>query len=174
MSSPTSHFQNFHSSILGSNWTMSSKIIALSTHSTLIAKMYARNACGDRFASASALYHITPILKALHWFKINEKIKSEVLSHTFKSLKTGQLSYLRSLLTFPSNWATRFSSLITLSRPSLTSHHNILSRCFYHSAPVLWNSLPTNLRHAAYHVTPSPILNTPVSDLIHFTSVPAC
>jgi len=33
------------------------------------------------------------------------------------------------------------------------------------SAPVLWNSLPSDLRHIAHHVTPSPTLNSPVSDI---------
>jgi len=38
-------------------------------------------------------YHITPILKSLHWLKINERIEYKVLSHTYKSLITGQSSY---------------------------------------------------------------------------------
>jgi len=37
---------------------------------------------------------------------------------TYKSLKTGQPYYLRSLLSFPSHCCTRSSSRITLSRPS--------------------------------------------------------
>jgi len=45
--------------------------------------------------------HITPIPKSLHWLKINERIKYKVLSLIYKSLKTGQPSYLRSLLSFP-------------------------------------------------------------------------
>jgi len=32
-------------------------------------------------------HHITPILKSLHWLKINERIKHKVLSHTYKSRK---------------------------------------------------------------------------------------
>jgi len=34
----------------------------------------------------------------------------------------------------------------------------IAIRSYYHSAPVLWNNLPSDLRHVAHHVTPSPIL----------------
>jgi len=70
-------------------------------------------------------HHITPILKSLQWLKINERIKCKVLSLTYESLKTGQPSYLRSLLSFPSHRCTRSSSLITLSRPSLTSRLKI-------------------------------------------------
>jgi len=109
--------------------------------------------------------HITPILKSLHWLKINERIKYKVLSLTYKSLETGQLSYLLSLLSFPSHRCTRYSSLITLSRPFLTSRLKIAIRSFYHSAPVLWNNLPSHLRQVVHHVTPSPISNSPVSDL---------
>jgi len=44
------------------------------------------------------IIHITPILKSLHWREINVKIKYKVLSLTYKSLKTGQPSYHRSLI----------------------------------------------------------------------------
>jgi len=40
---------------------------------------------------------------------------------TYKSLKTGQPSYLRSRLSFPSHRCTQSSSHITHRRPSLTS-----------------------------------------------------
>jgi len=107
-------------------------------------------------------HHITPILKSLHWLKINERIKYKVHCLTYKSLKTSQPSYLRSLLSFPSHRCTRSSSLITLSRPSLTSRLKISNRSFYRSTPVLWNNLPSHLCH---HVIPSPISNSPVSNL---------
>jgi len=69
-------------------------------------------------------HHITPILKSLHWLKISERIKYKVLCLTHKSLKTGQPSFLRSLLSFPSHRCTRSSSLITLSRFSYLSSLN--------------------------------------------------
>jgi len=55
---------------------------------------------------------------------------------------------------------TRSSSLITLSRP-LTSRLKIANRSFYHSAPVLWNNLPSHLRQVVLHITRSPISNSP-------------
>jgi len=96
--------------------------------------------------------------------KINESIKYKLLSLTYKSLKTGQPSYLRSLLSFPSHRCNRSSSLITLSRPSLTSRLKIANRSFSHSAPVLWNNFPSHLHQVVHHVTPS-ISNSLVSDL---------
>jgi len=51
----------------------------------------------------------------------------------------------------------RKSSYQDHSRPSLTSRFKIAKRSFYHSAPVLWKSLPSDLRLVARHVTPSTI-----------------
>jgi len=81
--------------------------------------------------------HTTPILESLHWLKINERIKYKARSLTYKSLKTGQPSYICSLLSLSSLHSTRSSSLITRSRPSFTSLLKIANRSFYHSAPVL-------------------------------------
>jgi len=71
-------------------------------------------------------HHITPILKSLHWLKVNERIKYKVLSLTYKSLKTGQPSYLHSLLSSPSHRCTR-SSFIANSGGK-TSFFNIKLR----------------------------------------------
>jgi len=96
------------------------------------------NSAARSVTKTPKFHRITPILKSLHWLKINERIKYKVLFLTYKSLKTGQPSYLRSLLSFPSHRCTRSSSLITqVSRPSLTSRLKIANRSFYHSAPVL-------------------------------------
>jgi len=42
--------------------------------------------------------HVTPILKSLHWFKINERIEYKLLSLTYKALTTAQPTYLHSLI----------------------------------------------------------------------------
>jgi len=104
-------------------------------------------------------HHITPILKSLRWLTINERIK-------IRSLKTGQPSHLlRSLLSFASHRSTRYSSLITFNLPFLTPLLTITDISFYHSAPVLWNSLTSDQRHVTHRALLSPILNSLVSDL---------
>jgi len=40
--------------------------------------------------------HITPILRSLHWFKINGRIEYKLLSLTYKVLTTSQPDYLQS------------------------------------------------------------------------------
>jgi hypothetical protein len=102
---------------------------------------------------APKFHHITPILKSLHWLSINQRIQYKVLCLTHKSLKTDHPSYLRSLLSSTPRRSIRSSSLNTLNRPSVTSGLKISNRSFYHFAPVLWNSLPSHLRHTAHHST---------------------
>ena len=100
-------------------------------------------------------HHITPILKSLHWLTLNQTIQYKVLCLNHKPLKTGHPSYLSSLLSLTPHRSTRSSSLITLNRPSVTSGLKMSNRSFFHSAPVLWNSLPSHLRHSAHYSTSS-------------------
>ena len=65
---------------------------------------------------------------------------------TWRTLQTGHPSTLLSLLALTTNRSTRFSSLVTLYRPSNCSRLKITSRSFYYSAPALWNTLPPDLR----------------------------
>jgi hypothetical protein len=89
---------------------------------------------------------MTPVLKSLHWLKINQRIHYKVISLTYKILLSDQPSYLRSLLSLQSSRSTRSSSVVTLTRPSNPSRLKITNRSFYHSAPALWKNLPTELR----------------------------
>jgi hypothetical protein len=93
--------------------------------------------------------HISPVLKSLHWLKINQRIQYKVLSLTYNILQTQQPSYLHTLLSLQHNNNTRSSSVITLSRPAVSSHLKITNRSFSHHAPVLWNSLPVHMRQPA-------------------------
>ena len=61
--------------------------------------------------------HITPILKSLHWLKVNERIEYKLLSLTYKVLTTAQPSYLHNLIFFQPPPSTRSSSVVILSRP---------------------------------------------------------
>jgi len=69
------------------------------------------NSAARAVTKTPKFHDVTLILKSLHWLKINERIKYKVLSLTYKSLKTSQPSYFRSLLSFPSHRGTRYSSL---------------------------------------------------------------
>jgi len=58
--------------------------------------------------------HITPILRSLHWLKINERIDYKLLSLTYKVLTTSQPDYLHNLISVQTTGRTRSSSLVTL------------------------------------------------------------
>src|SRR5258706_13224850 len=75
-------------------------------------------------------HHITPILKSLHWLKINERIHYKILSITYKTLQSQQPSYLHSRLSLQTNNSTRSSSIITFSRPANSSRLKVTNRSF--------------------------------------------
>jgi len=64
--------------------------------------------------NAPKFSHTTPILKSLHWLKINECIEYKLLSLTYKVLLLLNL-YLRNLISFQSPCRTRSSSVVTIS-----------------------------------------------------------
>jgi len=110
---------------------------------------YIQNSLARAVCRTSKFAHISPTLKALHWLKITERIEYKVASLTYNALQFHQPSYISDLLTVQSNsHNTRSSSLVTLKRPTVV-RAAISKRSFYHSAPVLWNSLPPCLRQPA-------------------------
>jgi len=90
--------------------------------------------------------HITPILKSLHWLKVNERIKYKLLSLTYKVLTTSQPSYLNNLISVQTPRSTRSSSVVTLSRPPTISSLKITDRSFWYASPRLCNQLPDSFR----------------------------
>ena len=58
-----------------------------------------RSPGSNRSNNAPKSSHITPILRSLHWLKINERIEYKLLSLTYKVLTTTQPSYLYNLIT---------------------------------------------------------------------------
>ena len=116
---------------------------------------------------------VTPILKSLHWLKINERIEYKLLSLTYKALTTAQPTYLHSLISVQPTRATRSSSVVTLSRPPTSSSLKITNRSFRYASPHLWNQLPVSFRqpctkHPADDITlsNSPSTYSPLSPSI--------
>jgi len=65
--------------------------------------------------------HITPILRSLHWLKINERIEYKLLSLTYRVLTTSHPDYLHNLISVQSISRTRSSSLVTLAQLPVSS-----------------------------------------------------
>ena len=89
-------------------------------------------------------YHITPVLKKLHWLPIKQRITYKIALLTYKTLASKQPAYLFDLIT-PLPPSGRCSS----SQNRLVTHFVKSSsgrRSFFYSAPTVWNSLPNSLR----------------------------
>ena len=96
--------------------------------------------------------HITPILRSLHWLKIN--IEYKLLSLTYKVLTTSQPDYLHNLISVQSTGRTRSSSLVTLARPSVSFSLQITNRSFIYASPYVWNQLPSFHQPHSVHSLP--------------------
>ena len=106
-----------------------------------------QNSLARTVCRTSKFSHITPTLQSLHWLKVRERIEYKVLSLTYSCLQFHQPSYLSDLLTVQSNtYYTRSSTSVTLKRPAVV---RAAVRSFVHTAPALWNSVPSALRQPA-------------------------
>ena len=100
--------------------------------------------------------HITPILRSLHWLKINERIEYKLVSLTYKVLttRTSQPDYLHNLISFLSTGRTRYllspypSSTICIF--VITNHQPL----FTYASPCLWNPLPSFRQPHSVHSPP--------------------
>jgi len=98
--------------------------------------------------------------------QLQNQVQGSLSNSHINSQNTGQPANLSlsSFIPFTSFYY-RPSFLITLSRYFLTSRIKIANTSFPRSAPVLWNSLTSDLRHVAHHGISSPTSNSPVFDL---------
>ena len=56
-----------------------------------------QNSLARAVVKAPKSCHITPVLRSLHWLKVNERIEYKLLSLTYKVLTTNQHPYLHHL-----------------------------------------------------------------------------
>ena len=89
--------------------------------------------------------HAPPLRQSLHWLPIVSRINFKVILLTFKTLQTGQPSYIHNILfkATPSR-ALRSNQGPMLVIPRVKTVTG--SRAFGSCAPALWNSLPLSLR----------------------------
>jgi len=93
-------------------------------------------------------YHVTPLLKELHWLPVEQRIIFKILLLTFKALKSLCPSYISDLLqTYKPTRSLRSSSknLLVISRSKLKSYGD---RAFSAYAPKLWNDIPETIKYS--------------------------
>ena len=108
--------------------------------------------------------HITPVLKALHWLPVQQRIKFKTLVLVYKAVNNLAPVYLQELLHphVPCR-GLRSSEMNLLVVPFTRS--SVIQQCVFSAAgPRLWNSLPLSLRSA-------PILSVFQSLAVTSTSV---
>jgi len=118
-----------------------------------------QNAAARAVSNCRKFDHITPVLKSLHWLKIQERIHYKVISLTYNAPQFNQSAYLHDPLSIQSSSRTRSSDSVTLVRPSNPSYLKITNRSFHHQAPILWNSLPPSLRQHSLPSSTFPVIN---------------
>ena len=90
--------------------------------------------------------HITPILSALHWLPIEQRIKFKILLTTFKALHGLSPGYIRDLIT-PYHPQRQLRSLdLSLLQQPRSRTKTFGDRSFAVCAPHLWNSMPRHVR----------------------------
>ena len=90
--------------------------------------------------------HARPLLQSLHWLPVKHRINFKINLLTFKSLRTSQPVYLKSLLNKSAPSRTLRSNqgpLLVVPRVKTVTG----SRAFGSCAPRLWNALPLSLRN---------------------------
>ena len=104
------------------------------------------NAAARIIAKKRPRDHITPVLKALHWLKIQERIEFKIALLVFKSLRGQGPQYLRDLISvYEPSRNLRSKDSLLLVEPKYK-----LERCgrraFSRCGPRVWNSLPYSIR----------------------------
>ena len=107
-----------------------------------------QNAAARLVTRTKKFEHITPVLFHLHWLPVHQRIKFKIALLTFKILSGECPDYMVSMIDiYTPNRSLRSSDKFTLSRrdtPSTTKNYG--HRAFTIAAPIIWNSLPFNIR----------------------------
>jgi hypothetical protein len=101
-----------------------------------------QNTLARLVVNKSSQSHAVSILADLHWLPVSARIRYKVLLLTYKTLTTQRPRYLHDLLQLRHSVRQLRSSdhsLLQCSRAKTVFG----SRAFRHSAPTLWNSLPS-------------------------------
>ena len=93
--------------------------------------------------------HVTPMLRQLHWLPVEARIKYKVATLCYKCKFQQAPQYLYELIvTHAPSLNLRSRNKALLSVPC-RANKKTSERAFVHYAPVVWNSLPLDLRQCS-------------------------
>ena len=98
----------------------------------------------------SKFCHITPLLRALHWLPVANRIVCKILLLTFKATHKLAPAYISELVSLKDNegrYYLRSNYGKLLNIPSCKSLSTLGDGSFYMAAPKLWSDLPLFIRN---------------------------
>ena len=92
--------------------------------------------------------HVTPLLKDLHWLRMEERIKFKVLLHIFKRLHGQNPSYLKEAMVLYTPGHAGLRSNLDTTRLVTPTHAPLVigDRSFFKAGPRLWNLILAAIR----------------------------
>ena len=97
--------------------------------------------------------HATPCLQELHWLRIEERIIFKIAMIIFKCLNGTVPSYLSGLISLYRPARSGLRSADDITRLTELNSAKLLKtatdRSFVHSAPIMWNKLPSSIRESS-------------------------
>jgi hypothetical protein len=115
----------------------------------LLNKLWCVQKAAARLIKESGKYdHITPIIEELHWLPIWERIEFKILLLTYKALHGVAPGYLSELLTLRPDRGSHRDGSQLLVDPKI-NRVTYGGRAFRKASPVLWNTIPPELRNCA-------------------------
>ena len=103
------------------------------------------NAAARLICHLPKYYHISPVLKDLHWLPIKYRVIFKITLLVFKVLHGLAPSYLENLIRVKPEGCYHLRNKDQLLVPK-TKCKTFGDRAFFKSGPVLWKSLPDNIR----------------------------
>ena len=122
-----------------------------------------QNSAARLVSGAHRYDHITPILNALHWLPVRQRILFKVSTLVHRCLHGNAPPYLIELCNLLSSttrsWSLRSSNTKQLLTPR--AHMNLGARSFSVAGPTVWNLLPPQVRdHAGSDLSFAKLLKT--------------
>ena len=114
----------------------------------LLSKLQKVQNTAARIITRTSKYsHITPILKDLHWLPVECRLKYKLLLHTHRALYGKAPQYITNMVKrYIPGRSLRSQNTTQLEVPKgRTASYG--DRCYTRAAPLLWNTLPSQLQN---------------------------
>jgi len=134
-------------SIVRSSLDYCNSLLAGTSKSNLVKLQRIQNTLARVTLRKGKFDHNTPALKELHWLPIEDRITFKLATLTYNIKTSGQPAYLRELLCdYKPVRSLRSSSKCLLTAKAVDTV--LAARGFRHSAVVVWNNFPDNIRNS--------------------------